>query len=200
MSMRLVKIIFKNNYKIILVSMLIYFISTIIGFCIYQTTINTFNGIPDITVIKNKRIETYFTNLNLTSILSNNIVLIIQLTIGSALFGVTTFSLLIYNGILFGILLANSIESKVTISEILLLTLPHGIFEIPAVIIAGAAGFKTPYEIVRYLAGKKEQILTKKDIEEYLTLALISIILIVIVAFVEAYITPRIAEYFLKRV
>ncbi len=180
--------------------MLIYFISTIIGFCIYQTTINTFNGIPDITVIKNKRIETYFTNLNLTSILSNNIVLIIQLTIGSALFGVTTFSLLIYNGILFGILLANSIESKVTINEILLLTLPHGIFEIPAVIIAGAAGFKTPYEIVRYLAGKKEQILTKKDIEEYLTLALISIILIVIVAFVEAYITPRIAEYFLKRV
>jgi len=39
--------------------------------------------------------------------------------------------------------------------KILLLILPHGIFEIPAIIIAGAAGFKIPYEIVRYLAGKK---------------------------------------------
>jgi len=38
----------------------------------------------------------------------------------------------------------------------------------------------SPYEIVRYLAGKKETILTKEDIKEYLTLALSSIILIVI--------------------
>ncbi len=68
------------------------------------------------------------------------------------------------------------------------LTPPHSIFEIPAIIIAVLAGFKLPYEIVRYLAGKKEQILTKEDIKEYLTLALISIILIVIAAWIEAYI------------
>ena len=80
-----------------------------------------------------------------------------------------------------------------------MLTFPHCIFEIPAIVIAGAAGFKIPYEIVRYLAGKKEQPLTKEDIKEYITLALISIILIVIAAFVEAYITPRIAEYFLSK-
>ena len=61
----------------------------------------------------------------------------------------------------------------------LILLLPYDIFEIPAIIIAGAAGFKIPCEIVRYLAGKKEQPLTKEDIKEYLILALISIILIV---------------------
>ncbi|WP_457548857.1 stage II sporulation protein M [Archaeoglobus sp.] len=82
----------------------------------------------------------------------------------------------------------------------MVLILPHGIFEIPAIIIAGAAGFKIPYEIVRYLAGKKEKPLTKQDIKEYITLALISIILIVIAAFVEAYITPKIAEYFLSKI
>ena len=90
------------------------------------------------------------------------------------------------------------ITNKVLLKSILLLIFPHCIFEIPAIIIAGAAGFKIPCEIVRYLAGKKEQPLTKEDIKEYLTLALISIILIVIAAFVEAYITPRIAEYFLR--
>ena len=53
-----------------------------------------------------------------------------------------------------------------SLTTLLLLILPHGIFEIPAIIIAGAAGFKIPYEIIRYLAGKKEQILTKEDIKD----------------------------------
>jgi len=81
---------------------------------------------------------------------------------------------------------------------LLLLTLPHGIFEIPAIIIAGQAGFKIPYEIVRYLMGKKEQPLTKEDIKEYLTLALISIILIVIAAWIEANVTLKIAQAMLN--
>ncbi|AIY89139.1 hypothetical protein GACE_0079 [Geoglobus acetivorans] len=75
---------------------------------------------------------------------------------------------------------------------------PHGIFEIPAIIIAGAAGFKIPYEIIRYLAGKKEQIPTRGEIKEYLTLALISIILVVITAWIEANITLKIARSMLN--
>ena len=84
-----------------------------------------------------------------------------------------------------------------TAEDVLILTLPHGIFEIPAIIIAGAAGFKIPYELVRYLASKKEQILTKEDLKEYLTLALISIILIVIAAWIEANVTLKIAKVML---
>ncbi|MBE8539657.1 hypothetical protein [Geoglobus acetivorans] len=52
--------------------------------------------------------------------------------------------------------------------------------------------------IVRYLAGKKEQILTKEDITEYLALALISIILIVIAAWIEANVTLKIAKAMLN--
>jgi uncharacterized membrane protein SpoIIM required for sporulation len=44
------------------------------------------------------------------------------------------------------------------------LIIPHGIFEIPAIIIARVAGFKISYEIVRYLTGKKEQVLIKDDV------------------------------------
>jgi len=58
--------------------------------------------------------------------------------------------------------------------------------------------FKIPYEIIRYLAGKKEQILTKEDIKEYLTLTLISIILIVIAAWIEANVTLKIAKAMLN--
>jgi len=133
-------------------------------------------------------------------ILQNNLKLLLHLFIGSCIFGISTFTELFFNGIYFGSVCSYYLWfDNYNIIVILILTLPHGIFEILAIIIAGAAGFKIPYEIIRYLAGKKETILTKEDIKEYLTLALISIILIVIAAFVEAYITPKIAEYFLSR-
>ena len=80
----------------------------------------------------------------------------------------------------------------------LLLILPHGIFEIPAIIVAGAAGFKIPYEIIRYLLGRREQVLTREDIKEYLILALISVILIMIAAWIEANLTLRVAKVMLS--
>ena len=80
------------------------------------------------------------------------------------------------------------------IKLILALTIPHGIFEIPAIIISAIAGFKIPYEITLYLLDKKEKPITEDNIKEFLKLALISIILIIIAAFVEVYITPEVAK------
>ena len=112
--------------------------------------------------------------------------------------GCVTATNLIINGQFLGVAIKELVKSRSSISIFLLLVIPHGIFEIPAIIIAGAAGFKIPYEIVRYLMGKKEQPLTKEDIKEYLTLALISIILIVIAAWIEANVTLKIAQAMLN--
>jgi uncharacterized membrane protein SpoIIM required for sporulation len=120
-----------------------------------------------------------------------------QLLIGACLFGLTTFLNLGINGYYLGMCTAITILDN-SYDEFLMLTLPHGIFEIPGIIIGGAAGFKIPLEIIRYLAGKKEQPLTKEDIKEYLTLALISIILIVIAAWIEANVTLKIAQAMLN--
>jgi uncharacterized membrane protein SpoIIM required for sporulation len=139
-----------------------------------------------------------FENPEISFFARNNIYVIFLILSGSLLFGATTLVNLIYIGMNLGLAVILSLRCGMSIIEILCLTVPHAILEIPAIIIAGAAGFKIPYEILRYLAGKKEQILTQEDIREYLTLALISIILIVIAAFVEAYVTPRIAEHFLR--
>ncbi|ADC66023.1 protein of unknown function DUF95 transmembrane [Ferroglobus placidus DSM 10642] len=129
--------------------------------------------------------------------LTNNLRLVGLLISGSALFGAPSCLNLMANGIFIGSTIKSAILTN-KLLEFILLTLPHGIFEIPAIIIAGAAGFKIPYEIIRYLAGKKEQILTKEDIREYLTLALISIILIVIAAWIEANVTLKIAKAMLN--
>ena len=106
----------------------------------------------------------------------------------------STANSLFFSGFALGLILKDRISAGIGLRKSLLLILPHAILEIPAIIIAGAAGFKIPYEILRYLLGRKEQILTQEDIKEYLTLALISIILIVIAAWVEANITLKIAK------
>ncbi len=136
-------------------------------------------------------------SLLFTYFLKNNLRVVVLLIAGSLTFGNLTIVNLLINGISIGAVMKSAL-TEYTTSEIILLILPHGIFEIPAIIIAGAAGFKIPYEIVRYLAGKKEQPLTKEDVKEYLTLALISIILIVIAAWVEANVTLKIAKAMLN--
>lgn len=114
-------------------------------------------------------------------------------------FGVATTINLIFNGMTLTFLYIEGLRKSMHFGDFLLLILPHAILEIPAIIIAGAAGFKIPYEIVRYLVGRKEQSLTKEDIEGYLILALISIILIVIAAWIEANVTLEIAKAMINK-
>ena len=130
-------------------------------------------------------------------ILSNNFIAALYILSGGFLFGIPTFIVLSFNSYSIGSLI-DILSTKYNYKIILILLLPHGFLEIPAIIIAGAAGFKIPYEVVRYLLGRKEQVLTKEDIEEYLTLALVSIILIVIAAWIEANVTLKIAKAMLS--
>ncbi len=123
----------------------------------------------------------------------NNLYTVSLTVLGGFMMATLTTPELVYNGMLIGGLFI-ILPINVFVSFIL----PHGIFEIPAIIIAGAAGFKIPYEIIRYLLGRKDQPLTKEDIKEYLTLALISVILIVIAAWIEANITLQIAKAMLN--
>ena len=174
-----------------------------LAFSIFATSLILGTNITNITSFQasnSKYMETIFipiTDLSFSHIIIKNSKVIVLLIAGSFTFGTFTFLNLFLNGYILGVVI--SVYSPyLGIEKLLLLILPHGIFEIPAIIIAGAAGFKIPYEIVRYLAGKKEQPLTKEDVKEYLTLALISIILIVIAAWIEANVTLKIARAMLK--
>ena len=136
-------------------------------------------------------------NLTFSYILLKNLKVIFFIVSGGVTFGTTTVTNLLVNGYNLGMVTAH-FHSCLGSARILLLTLPHGILEIPAIIIAGVAGFKIPYEIVRYLLGRKERILTREDIEEYLMLALISVTLIILAAWIEANVTLKIAKAILK--
>lgn len=126
--------------------------------------------------------------------IKNNLYATLVLLSGSFMLGFTTFTTLSFNGLALGITICSMLKSGVAHSVLFLLTIPHGIFELPAIQIAGAAGFKIPYELVRYFSNKKDYILNKDEIMDFLALSVVSIVLIIIAAFVEANVTMRIAE------
>jgi uncharacterized membrane protein SpoIIM required for sporulation len=134
---------------------------------------------------------------NFHSILLNNLKVIFLMLAGAITFGLSTFINLMFNGFNVGVLVGSTFLTNEPLKLIAGFILPHGIFEIPAMLISAVAGFKIPYEIIQYLRDKKEKPLTEEDIKEFLKLAVISIILIIIAAFVEVYITPKIANYLL---
>lgn len=127
----------------------------------------------------------------------NNLKVILILSFGGVLtFGGLSIWSLIFNGIPLGLFLHSSwhLRHVGELKSFFLLIFPHGIFEIPALILAGAAGFKIPYELLRLVLGKKKEIITEEDAKEFFKLLGISIVLIFIAAIVEGTITMKIAD------
>jgi len=126
-----------------------------------------------------------------------NLKVILLISFGGVLtFGGVTILNLIINGMPLGISLhsAWNLRHLGELKAFFLLIFPHGVFEIPALIIAGAAGFKIPYELLRFALGKKEEIISEEDAKEFFKLVAVSIVLIFIAALIESTITAKIAE------
>lgn len=70
--------------------------------------------------------------------------IILYMIFGSFLFGVTSIANLLLNGMIFGVTISNMLKNGTSLIEILSMTFPHALFELPATWVAGAAGFKVP--------------------------------------------------------
>jgi len=142
--------------------------------------------------------------LNTYSIFLNNIKIAFSLYGFGLSFGLFTFLMLAYNGIFIGY-----VASQYNLGDFIIFTVPHGIFEISGIIIAGAAGFRLAstlihiimdiFKIKRYVP-IKEQLGDILDYNYYefidsLKLFLIAAILILIAAFIEANFTLTWGNY-----
>ncbi|MBZ9570625.1 stage II sporulation protein M [Methanobrevibacter sp. TMH8] len=151
------------------------------------------------------------------SIFLNNVFVGIMMYCGAILFGLVTATLLISNGVFIGYF-----ATQMPLNAFLAYTLPHGIIEIPAIIIAGASGFvllkfiiSTIYNIFSpnidektdNLEGSynwtiKNRIFSSLEFNsnilfQSLTLFGVSVVLFVIAAFIEAYLTIPIGNFFI---
>ncbi|KPU63890.1 hypothetical protein EP1X_01480 [Thermococcus sp. EP1] len=180
-----------NVSRSIFISFLLFFIGFLLG--VSLSTHYTIHE-NDINIAPFLEKEFSEEKLSFSYIFTNNFKAALILSFGGTLtFGGLAFLNLVLNGMNLGALFYEALSLN-DLNVFLLLTIPHGVFEIPGLIIAGATGFKIPYEVLRFALGKKEEIITEEDAKEFFKLVGISIVLIFIAAVIESTITMKIAK------
>ncbi len=127
-------------------------------------------------------------------IFENNITALTMSLIFSMAAGISSLLVVIANGIILGVfavVISNTISTEYLISGIL----PHGTFEIPALILTSAIGLRIGVSSLSKLAGAKMNL--SGEIAGGLKFyVLIVIPLLLVAALVEAFVTPVILSYF----
>ncbi|WP_296879804.1 stage II sporulation protein M [uncultured Methanobrevibacter sp.] len=195
-----VKKAFVENKFAIIASTIILFISLILGYLLEPYLYSYFNPVvEDLT----EKVQTGVIQLTFQDIFLNNIMIVLQMFIFGLLF---CFSALIlaFNGFFVGYYTATSPN----LLQVLLLTIPHGIFEFSSCILACASGFvlfNFIYRLVKTFLKEKEgkffdRLIYSYDknfdklLQAFILLALASVLMI-IAGIIEAYITLPLAEF-----
>jgi stage II sporulation protein M len=118
--------------------------------------------------------------------------------------GIIPAGVLSFNGFIigafFGYLINHSYVTSIgaiNARDFLIYTLPHGIFEILGLIIAGTAGFRLTtiiIELIKNTINKDPKNFNNWKIKDSLSLFMVSIILLLIAASIEANITPTLGN------
>nr|WP_302578548.1 stage II sporulation protein M [Methanobrevibacter arboriphilus] len=199
---------FSENKFIILFSTLLFVIPMLFGYFFASYISEAMN--PVINSFR-ERVQQGDIQLTHDSIFFNNVYVGIILYCGAITFGLLTASVLISNGVFIGYF-----ATKMPLYSFLLLTLPHGIFEIPAIIIAGSSGFIMFKFLLEFFKGIVKPVITNDEVRlsvknrianslnnninrltQSLVLLGFSVVLFIIAAFIEAYLTIGIARLFM---
>ncbi len=109
-------------------------------------------------------------------------------------FGFVPFFLIAVNGLFLGMVAEVSSTEK-GILFVLAAVLPHGIIELPMVLLSAAIGLRLGYEMYRVLRGERTNL--KQEFLQGLWFYMLRIApLLFVAAFIESYVTPVIAGYF----
>ena len=101
------------------------------------------------------------------------------------------------NGLLLGMMAAHYYNNGLPVMMAVAGVLPHGIFEIPALILAGAGGTYFCQQITRRIRRRNKSFSYGQILEDLLRVLLLAIFpLILIAAVVECYVTPQVLSMF----
>ncbi|ADB59045.1 protein of unknown function DUF95 transmembrane [Haloterrigena turkmenica DSM 5511] len=114
--------------------------------------------------------------------------------IGGALtLGLVTLLIMVFNGLLIGNVAA-VLGAETGPVLILALIGPHGIFELPALFIAAGVGFRFVHRVGQRIVGSRDALFTKAYLARTAVLVVFGWLLLVLAAFVEAYVTLLLAD------
>ncbi|VVB92912.1 Stage II sporulation protein M [uncultured archaeon] len=109
-------------------------------------------------------------------------------------FGFVPFFLVAVNGLFLG-MVAETFSTEKGILFVLAAVLPHGIIELPMVLLSAAIGLRLGYEMFRFLKGERTNL--KMEFMQGMWFYLVRIApLLFVAAVIESYVTPVIARFF----
>lgn len=101
----------------------------------------------------------------------------------------------LFNGFILGGVVRDLYASEAAIAEIVLSIAPHAVVELPALWLAAGIGFYVPNRLALYLIGRRDRILRLDELLGLVQVALTSLLLIWVAAFIEAHLTTTIVDY-----
>ncbi|MCU4925984.1 stage II sporulation protein M [Halobacteria archaeon AArc-dxtr1] len=132
--------------------------------------------------------------LTATFFIVNNTPPFLMSIFGALTLGLVTVLIMVLNGVLVGNLaVVSGLETG--FGPILALLVPHGVFELPALFVAAGVGFRFVHRASQRLLGTREALFTREYLLGTGLLVLLAWLVLVLAAFVEAYLTIPIAEF-----
>lgn len=123
----------------------------------------------------------------------NNTRVYFLLLVGTLSLGLLTVFLLGFNGVVIG-WVVGLVAGEVGVGRVLVLLVPHGIFELPAFWLAGGIALRLVHLAANRVRGARDQLLTRPEAARVVALVVLGWALVGIAAVVEVYVTPAIAE------
>lgn len=127
------------------------------------------------------------------TILANNTRAFLLMIVGAITAGLLTVFGLLVNGILVGYVTAPVALSR-GIDHVLVLLLPHGIFELPALFVAAGVGFRLVHMGVDRIRGKRDHLVTRQEGLGLVAVIAIAWVALALAAMIEVYVTPTLYE------
>ena len=191
--------VFKRNKKILVLSIAVFFVPLFIGVLVGYL-------LPDVigsflTGFSNEL--TRQVDISTFSIFTHNIRAAFMVYAGGIV-GIIAAGLLSLNGFILGAFLGyfmnGGVISHSHVNPLVFMSyvVPHGIFEIPALIIAGAAGFRLTTIIIDLINSFRGKPYVNKDYQKFkdsMALLAIAVVLFAIAAVIEANFTISIGNY-----
>jgi stage II sporulation protein M len=191
---------FKGKNKYIVFAVFLFITGIVLGYLVFRynpelvmkNIQNLLGNILKIGRAMEKQNKLYITGL----IFQNNIKALLFMMFGGVAFGLVPFLGILFNGFAVGTVMAMNFYHGRSLAFFLAAMLPHGIMELPAIIIAAAFGLKTGAELI--FPGNRSRIeLLKQNLQNSVLALGLLVPLLFIAAAVEAIITPYLAKNFI---
>ena len=128
------------------------------------------------------------------SIMFNNLRALLLMGLGAVTGGLLTLFGLFVNGLLVGAVVGIVVQ-EASWAVVLAALVPHGVIELSAFFVAASIGLRVPHRIVRYLMAYDERPLTRAEAVELAVLSVVLVVMIVVAAWIEVYVTPDVIEW-----